>query len=83
MIDRLLLHALFGFAVCGCAMAENARDTQGSPIAIAIHGGAGTITRQSMTSERERAYREGLEQAAARYATSLGLGLRLAVELCA
>src|SRR6187402_705452 len=33
------------------------------PIAIAIHGGAGTITRESMTPEKEAAYRAGLEQA--------------------
>jgi beta-aspartyl-peptidase (threonine type) len=32
-------------------------------IAIAIHGGAGTITRASMTPEKEAAYRAGLEEA--------------------
>jgi beta-aspartyl-peptidase (threonine type) len=32
-------------------------------VAIAIHGGAGTITRAEMTPEREQAYREKLEQA--------------------
>ncbi len=32
-------------------------------ISIAIHGGAGTITRQSMTSEQERAYRSALDVA--------------------
>ena len=32
-------------------------------IAIAIHGGAGTITRQSMTAEKEAAYRAKLEEA--------------------
>jgi beta-aspartyl-peptidase (threonine type) len=32
-------------------------------VAIAIHGGAGTITRSEMTPEREQAYREKLEQA--------------------
>jgi beta-aspartyl-peptidase (threonine type) len=31
--------------------------------AIAIHGGAGTILKSSMTAEKERAYRQGLEQA--------------------
>jgi beta-aspartyl-peptidase (threonine type) len=34
-----------------------------SPVAIAIHGGAGTITPDQMTPERERAIREALEQA--------------------
>lgn len=32
-------------------------------ITLAIHGGAGTITRANMTPEREKAYREGLELA--------------------
>ncbi len=31
-------------------------------IAIAIHGGAGTITRENMSNEQERLYREALEQ---------------------
>src|SRR6056297_1437859 len=34
-----------------------------SPTAIAIHGGAGTISRESMTEEREHAIRDALEQA--------------------
>src|SRR6056297_4313737 len=34
-----------------------------SPIAIAIHGGAGTISRDSMTAERERVIRGVLEEA--------------------
>lgn len=32
-------------------------------VAIAIHGGAGTITRKSMSAEMEKAYREGLNAA--------------------
>jgi beta-aspartyl-peptidase (threonine type) len=32
-------------------------------ITLVIHGGAGTITRQNMTPEREQAYRETLEKA--------------------
>lgn len=34
-----------------------------SPIAIAIHGGAGTISRESLSDERERAIRGALETA--------------------
>src|SRR5688500_18098447 len=34
-----------------------------SKIALAIHGGAGTILRSSMTPELEREYRDGLENA--------------------
>src|SRR5690348_18165929 len=33
------------------------------PIAIVIHGGAGTITRKDMTPEMEAQYRAGLKQA--------------------
>lgn len=33
------------------------------PIGIVIHGGAGTIRRESMTSEREKAYRDKLTEA--------------------
>ena len=35
---------------------------QENKIALAIHGGAGTITRANMTPEREKAYREKLEE---------------------
>ncbi len=35
----------------------------GPPVAIAIHGGAGTISREDMTPEREAAFRATLEQA--------------------
>ena len=31
--------------------------------AIAIHGGAGTILRSTMTNEKEKAYKQGLEDA--------------------
>ena len=34
-----------------------------SNITLVIHGGAGTITRQNMTPEKEKAYRETLDQA--------------------
>ncbi len=32
-------------------------------LALALHGGAGTIQRAAMSAERERAYRDGLQQA--------------------
>ena len=34
-----------------------------SPVAIALHGGAGTLTRNAITSEQERAYFEILNEA--------------------
>lgn len=36
---------------------------QTNPITLVIHGGAGTITRQNMTPEKEKAYRDVLNQA--------------------
>jgi len=33
------------------------------PLALAIHGGAGTISRESLSADRERAIRDALEQA--------------------
>ena len=37
-----------------------AAPAQDKPFALAIHGGAGTITRASMTPEKEAAYRATL-----------------------
>jgi len=48
----LLLVAIPGFA-------QNYADK----ITIVIHGGAGTITRENMTPEKEKAYKEGLNNA--------------------
>ncbi len=52
---RLLLLALL--FVASPAVAQN------GPVAIAIHGGAGTITRANMTPETEAAYEQALETA--------------------
>lgn len=52
MKRSLILAALLA---CTTAMAE-------SPVAIAIHGGAGTILPENMTAEREKAIRAALEQ---------------------
>lgn len=45
-----------------CCIAAHAQDFS-DKITLVIHGGAGTITRASMTPEREKAYREGLDLA--------------------
>ncbi|MFQ5511659.1 MAG: isoaspartyl peptidase/L-asparaginase, partial [Candidatus Krumholzibacteriia bacterium] len=39
---------------------EQARAPKQRPIAIVVHGGAGTILRKNMTPEREKAYRDAL-----------------------
>ncbi len=55
MLQRLFAVLLLAF-VTGPADAEDH-----APVAIAIHGGAGTISRELMTPEREAAFREALE----------------------
>ncbi|TPE44000.1 isoaspartyl peptidase/L-asparaginase family protein [Pontibacter mangrovi] len=53
----LCLFLLSGFA----SLAQGKPDY--SKITLVIHGGAGTITRQNMTPEKEKAYREKLNEA--------------------
>lgn len=45
-------------------LAAAAEDPTGPPVAIAIHGGAGTISREAMTAEREARIRAALSEAA-------------------
>jgi len=49
--------------VAGEKHAENNPIMETKKIGLAIHGGAGTIERSKMTSEKEREYRAGLESA--------------------
>ncbi|WP_043316839.1 isoaspartyl peptidase/L-asparaginase family protein [Microbulbifer sp. HZ11] len=53
------------FLVSSCLMGTvaTAETSDAPPFAIAIHGGAGTIEKASMTPEKERAYRTKLEEA--------------------
>jgi beta-aspartyl-peptidase (threonine type) len=50
---------LLAFFMLSCALGANAAPK----IMLVMHGGAGTITRASMTPEKEKAYREALELA--------------------
>jgi beta-aspartyl-peptidase (threonine type) len=49
-------------AVLPCLVAQAGSDRE-HPVAIAIHGGAGTISREDMTPERDQAFRAKLEEA--------------------
>jgi L-asparaginase / beta-aspartyl-peptidase len=68
-IMKLTSLAIACLAFTPCGMAAPAQEN--SPImkqnthriALAVHGGAGTIERSKMTSEREREYRAGIENA--------------------
>ena len=56
----MILHRLLIAAALTTLLASPCR---AADIAIAIHGGAGTIERSDMTPQREQAFREKLEQA--------------------
>lgn len=52
--------------LAGCAQtgaSEAGAEHQAQPIALAIHGGAGTITRENMSTEREAEFTAALNQA--------------------
>ncbi|MCG9696820.1 isoaspartyl peptidase/L-asparaginase [Shewanella sp. Isolate11] len=56
-IKQLYLGSLIGLSLVGNVWAQN------EPFAIAIHGGAGTISKAKLTPEQQKAYREKLKQA--------------------
>ncbi|HEV7349379.1 isoaspartyl peptidase/L-asparaginase [Telluribacter sp.] len=58
-MKKLLLGALVGLMTAPTLFAQDYKDK----ITLVIHGGAGTITRQNMTPEREKAYKEVLTMA--------------------
>ena len=60
-MNQTLTLLLCCLATVGFAQTAPAPDA--SKITLVIHGGAGTITRQNMTPEKEKAYREVLNQA--------------------
>ena len=58
----------FGFTflmmvMLGCAPSKKEKITTSETFGIVIHGGAGTLLRKNMTSEKEAAYREKLTEA--------------------
>jgi beta-aspartyl-peptidase (threonine type) len=58
-----LLFQLALVAALAAALPASADDGDSPMISIAIHGGAGVISRSTMTAENERAYRADLERA--------------------
>jgi L-asparaginase / beta-aspartyl-peptidase len=55
-----LIICCFGFAF---AATSHAQEPSMKSIALVVHGGAGTIERSSMTPEREKEYRAGIQNA--------------------
>ncbi|MBT8401938.1 MAG: isoaspartyl peptidase/L-asparaginase [Rhodothermia bacterium] len=62
MNARLLTTAII-FSLSAALMETQAQDHAEARVAIAIHGGAGTITRSNMTDELEQQYRTKLTEA--------------------
>lgn len=70
---KLIVASLITLCLFGTAMAKNSelkankdnsnKDRQNTKVAIAIHGGAGTILRENMSPELELAYKQKMEQA--------------------
>jgi beta-aspartyl-peptidase (threonine type) len=60
---RLSLMAVAAILCASVALAQTPNAAPAAKIMLVMHGGAGTITRASMTPELEKQYRETLEQA--------------------
>lgn len=56
-LSRFMLAGLFGLVLSGHAAAQQ------GPVAIVVHGGAGTIEKKDLTEAQEAAYREKLREA--------------------
>jgi beta-aspartyl-peptidase (threonine type) len=71
LLALLIFCAFTSFGQRRPARAQSQRETRQQPpsqdpknsVTLVIHGGAGTITRQNMTPEKEKAYHEVLQQA--------------------
>ena len=59
----ILLATTLLFNACEVGHAENDATMNKADYAIVIHGGAGTILKENMTEEMDKAYREALNQA--------------------
>lgn len=61
---RILLFICLSGCLLHCSSRENTSQmNEIGPITLVIHGGAGTIKRENMTPEREKAYHEALQKA--------------------
>lgn len=59
----IVLIAIVLLTFSQAAVCQTGNESSRAPIAIAIHGGAGTISRESLSAERERDIRAALEEA--------------------
>ena len=59
----LLMLSTLLVPLSGCSSDASVPSNDAPPVALAIHGGAGTISPESMTNEQEAAYRRALNEA--------------------
>jgi len=57
---RIIACVILGVLAAGCAQKESAKRVE---FAIVVHGGAGTILKENMTPDQEKAYRDALDEA--------------------
>lgn len=64
-MKRFILPILISMVAIGCSYERSgeAISRQGGPVTLVIHGGAGTIRRENMTPEKEKAYEAALRHA--------------------
>ena len=68
-MKKIILLTIISFVFLSCkqenkpAYNEKKSNTEKAEFAIVIHGGAGTILKKNMTTEKEAAYRAKLEEA--------------------
>jgi len=63
-MNKFIFVILLGLVfACGDKKSEKRAATAPGPITLVIHGGAGTIKRENMTPEKEKAYHAGLQLA--------------------
>jgi L-asparaginase / beta-aspartyl-peptidase len=64
-MKQIIAAILFAYLLVACAKTENTSnaDKPAGPITLVIHGGAGTIKRENMTPEKEKAYHAALTTA--------------------
>lgn len=59
----ILFSSLIALLIFGCSKKTIQKNTQTNKFAIVIHGGAGTILKENMSEEKEKAYKQKLGEA--------------------
>ncbi|MBX7095934.1 MAG: isoaspartyl peptidase/L-asparaginase [Flavobacteriales bacterium] len=60
---RMLILLPFAIILSNCALAQQNKKKMENPVILVIHGGAGTILKENMSPEKEKAYTDKLSEA--------------------